>query len=110
MTLALDAQNKRVETVEGLAQGDKLHPLQDAFIRHDALQCGFCTPGFLMSCKHLLDKNKRPTLAQVKDACSGNICRCGTYPRIFDAVLDVAGGGGNRRAAEDETIVTSKEA
>lgn len=94
MTLALDADGKKVETIESLGRGDELHPLQAAFIEHDALQCGFCTPGFLMSSKALLDKNKRPTLDDVKNACSGNLCRCGTYPRIFDAVLDVAGGGG----------------
>ncbi len=90
MTLALDADGKKVETIESLARGDELHPLQAAFIEHDALQCGFCTPGFLMSSKALLDKNKRPTLDDVKNACSGNLCRCGTYPRIFEAVLDVA--------------------
>lgn len=90
MMLALDADGKRVETVESLAKGDDLHPLQEQFIKHDALQCGFCTPGFLMSSKALLDKNKRPTLDDVKNACAGNLCRCGTYPRIFDAVLDAA--------------------
>ena len=90
MTLALDAEGKKVETVEGLAQGDKLHPLQSAFIEHDALMCGFCTPGFIMASKALLDQNKQPTLADVKNACSGNLCRCGTYPRIFDAVLDAS--------------------
>lgn len=91
-TLALDAQNKKIETVEGLAKGNKLHPLQAAFIEHDALMCGFCTPGFLMSCKALLDKNKQPTLDDVKNACAGNLCRCGTYPRIFEAALDAADG------------------
>ena len=90
MTLALDADGKKVETVESLARGDKLHPLQAAFIERDALQCGFCTPGFLMSSKALLDKNKRPTVDDVKNACSGNLCRCGTYPHIFEAVLDAA--------------------
>ena len=90
MTLALDADGKKVETVEGLEKNGTLHPLQAAFIEHDALMCGFCTPGFLMSCKHLLDTNKNPTLDDVKEACAGNICRCGTYPRIFDAVLDAA--------------------
>jgi aerobic-type carbon monoxide dehydrogenase small subunit (CoxS/CutS family) len=90
MTLALDADGKNVETVEGLAKGGKYHPLQTAFVEHDALMCGFCTPGFVMSCKSLLDKNKNPTLDEVKDACAGNICKCGTYPRIFEAVLDAA--------------------
>jgi aerobic-type carbon monoxide dehydrogenase small subunit (CoxS/CutS family) len=90
MTLALDADGKKVQTVEGLEKNGKLHPLQSAFVEHDALMCGFCTPGFLMSCKHLLDTNKNPTLDDVKNACAGNICRCGTYPRIFEAVLDAA--------------------
>ena len=93
MTLAVDAEGKRVETVEGLAKGSKYHPLQTAFVQHDALMCGFCTPGFLMSCKALLDANKNPTLDDVKNACSGNICRCGTYPRIFEAALDAAKKG-----------------
>jgi xanthine dehydrogenase YagT iron-sulfur-binding subunit len=90
MTLALDAQGKKVETVEGLAQGDTLHPLQAAFVEHDALMCGFCTPGFLMSCKALLDANKNPSVDDVKNACAGNLCRCGTYPRIFEAAVDAA--------------------
>lgn len=90
-TLAVDADGATVETVEGLEKNGKLHPVQEAFIQHDALMCGFCTPGFLMSCKNLLDKNAKPTLAQIKDACSGNLCRCGTYPHIFDAVLDASG-------------------
>ena len=94
-TLAVDADGKRVETVEGLARGDHYHALQTAFVEHDALMCGFCTPGFLMSSKALLDKNPRPTLADVKNACAGNICRCGTYPRIFEAVLAAAEKGAN---------------
>lgn len=90
MTLALDAEGRKVETVEGLAKGDNYHPLQTAFVERDALMCGFCTPGFLMSCKALLDTNKSPTRDDVKDACAGNLCRCGTYPNIFDAALDAA--------------------
>lgn len=93
MTLALDADGKKIETVEGLAKGDRYHPLQVAFVERDALMCGFCTPGFLMSSKALLDKNKNPSLDEVKTACSGNLCRCGTYPRIFEAVLDAAKKG-----------------
>lgn len=93
MTLAVEAEGRKVETVEGMAKGNKYHPLQTAFVEHDALMCGFCTPGFLMSSKALLDKNKNPTLEDVKNACCGNICRCGTYPRIFEAVLDAAKKG-----------------
>lgn len=88
--LAVDAQGKRIETVEGLSQNGQLHPLQQAFVERDALMCGFCTPGFIMSLKALLDQNKQPTLAQVKQACAGNICRCGAYNRIFEAALAAA--------------------
>jgi Aerobic-type carbon monoxide dehydrogenase, small subunit CoxS/CutS homologs len=90
MTLALDCEGRKVETVEGLAKGDRYHPLQVAFVEKDALMCGFCTPGFLMSSKALLDRNPRPSLDDVKNACAGNLCRCGTYPRIFEAVLEAA--------------------
>jgi xanthine dehydrogenase YagT iron-sulfur-binding subunit len=91
MTLALDAVGKPIETIEGLEQSKKkLHPLQDAFIEHDALQCGFCTSGMIMSAKHLLDKTKSPNSEQIKDAVSGNLCRCGTYPHVFNAVETAA--------------------
>jgi aerobic-type carbon monoxide dehydrogenase small subunit (CoxS/CutS family) len=86
MMLAVDAVGKKITTIEGLAKGDKLHPIQEAFVKHDALQCGFCTPGMVMACKALLDKNKSPSLVQIKRGLSGNICRCGTYNRIFAAV------------------------
>jgi xanthine dehydrogenase YagT iron-sulfur-binding subunit len=90
MVLAVDAVGKRINTIEGLAQGDKLHPIQEAFCNNDALQCGFCTPGMIMACKALLDKEKKPTLAQIKRGLSGNICRCGTYNNIFKAVEEAA--------------------
>ncbi|MEO6435083.1 MAG: (2Fe-2S)-binding protein [Tepidisphaeraceae bacterium] len=90
MTLALDARGREIKTIEGLASGDKLHPVQEQFIEHDALQCGFCTPGMVMSCAALLERNKAPTLDDVKQACSGNLCRCGTYPKVFDATLAAA--------------------
>ncbi len=88
--LALDADGASLETVEGLADGDKLHPVQEAFVKHDALQCGFCTPGFIMSCVSLLRENDQPTLEEIKTGVSGNLCRCGTYPNIFKAVADAA--------------------
>jgi aerobic-type carbon monoxide dehydrogenase small subunit (CoxS/CutS family) len=72
-----------------------MHPLQAAFVKHDALQCGFCTPGMVMSCAALLERNPHPSEADVRHAVSGNLCRCGTYPKIFAATLDVAGGGRN---------------
>jgi len=91
MTLALDAIGKPIETIEGLEESkDKLHPVQDAFIEHDALQCGFCTSGMIMSAKYLLDKTKSPTSEEIKEAVSGNICRCGTYPHVFKAVETAA--------------------
>jgi xanthine dehydrogenase YagT iron-sulfur-binding subunit len=90
MTLAITAQDAQIQTVESLAKGDDLHPVQEAFIEHDALMCGFCTPGFIMSIKSLLDRNPTPTLDQVKSACQGNVCRCGTYPRVFEAALAAA--------------------
>ena len=86
MMLAMDAQDKQITTVEGLASGDDLHPVQEAFVQHDALMCGFCTPGFVVSSAALLSENAKPTLEEIKVGLSGNTCRCGTYPFIFDAV------------------------
>ena len=86
MMLAIDAQGMQITTVEGLATDDDLHPVQEAFIQHDALMCGFCTPGFIVSSAALLNENSNPTLEEIKVGLSGNTCRCGTYPFIFDAV------------------------
>lgn len=91
MMLASDAVGAEVTTVEGLAQGDKLDPIQESFIKHDALQCGFCTPGLLVACRGLLNTTPKPSLDEIKQALSGNICRCGTYTNIFNAVLDASG-------------------
>jgi len=90
MTLALDARGRRITTIEGLAEGDTLHPVQQAFIEHDAMQCGFCTPGMVMSCAALVNRNPACTLDDVKAAISGHLCRCGTYPNIFAATLAAA--------------------
>ena len=91
MTLAADAVGKKITTIEGVSpDDDHLHPVQAAFVAHDALMCGFCTPGFVMSVRNYLDKNPRATLAEIKHACAGNTCRCGTYPRVFEAALDAA--------------------
>jgi len=90
MTLAVDAVGHKITTIEGLSHSEHLHPVQTAFIKHDALQCGFCTPGMVMSCAALLKRNANPTLADVKHAVSGNLCRCGTYPKVFAATLDAA--------------------
>lgn len=90
MTLAVDVGNRQVTTIEGLSDGERLHPVQAAFVKHDAMQCGFCTPGMVMSCAALLERNPNPTLADVKHAVSGNLCRCATYPKVFAATLDAA--------------------
>jgi aerobic-type carbon monoxide dehydrogenase small subunit (CoxS/CutS family) len=90
MTLALDARERSITTIEGLSREGELHPVQKAFIEHDALQCGFCTPGMVMSCAQLVDKNPQCTLDDVKTAISGHLCRCGTYPNIFKATLAAA--------------------
>ncbi|TEB06208.1 4-hydroxybenzoyl-CoA reductase subunit gamma [Pelotomaculum schinkii] len=86
LTLAITCNGKKITTVEGLAQGGQLHPLQEAFINHGAIQCGYCTPGMLMSAKGLLDKNPKPTLEEIKLAISGNLCRCTGYKRIVEAI------------------------
>lgn len=88
--LAIEAQGRPIQTVEGLGRPDKLHPLQAAFVEHDAQQCGFCTPGFVMAAKALLDVNPQPTLDEVHHGLSGNFCRCGTYAGMRKAVLEVA--------------------
>lgn len=90
MTLAFDVREHGITTIEGLSREGKLHPVQRAFIEHDALQCGFCTPGMVMSCAHLVNKNPDCTLEDVKTAISGHLCRCGTYPNIFKATLAAA--------------------
>jgi xanthine dehydrogenase YagT iron-sulfur-binding subunit len=90
MTLAVDAVGRKITTIEGLSHGGTMHAVQAAFVKHDAMQCGFCTPGMVMSCAALLERNKNPSLADVKHAVSGNLCRCGTYPKVFAATLDVA--------------------
>jgi xanthine dehydrogenase YagT iron-sulfur-binding subunit len=90
MLLAIDVGDRKVTTIEGLADGEELHPVQSAFIAHDAVQCGFCAPGLVMSCAALLEKNPNPSLDDVKVATSGHLCRCGTYPHVFAATLDAA--------------------
>ncbi len=88
--LAAEALNKKIETIEGLETGNKLHPIQDAFIEYDAVQCGICIPGMVMSAKALLDTNLDPTESEIKTAVSGNLCRCGTYPNTVKAVIAAA--------------------
>jgi carbon-monoxide dehydrogenase small subunit len=90
LVLAVEADGRELETVEGLSKEGDLHPLQKAFIDHNAVQCGFCTPGMLMSAKGLLDHNPNPSKQEVREALAGNLCRCTGYVRIIDAVLDAS--------------------
>jgi aerobic carbon-monoxide dehydrogenase small subunit len=92
MLLAVQADGSRVETVEGLGQDGELTPLQQAFSDHHGLQCGYCTPGMLMSAKYLLDNNPEPTEAEIRKGIQGNICRCTGYVNIVEAIKEAAGG------------------
>jgi aerobic carbon-monoxide dehydrogenase small subunit len=87
------AHGARITTIEGLARDDRLHPLQEAFLACGGAQCGICTPGMILAAIHLLDKEPRPTLEQIKEGLSGNLCRCTGYMQIFEAVKKVARGG-----------------
>ena len=93
MLLAVQADGAAIETVEGLAPDGELHPLQQAFSDHHALQCGYCTPGMLLSAKHLLDANPSPSEDEIRKAIQGNICRCTGYVNIVEAIASVARGG-----------------
>ncbi len=88
ITLAIEAEGKEIETIEGLSNGGNLHPLQKAFIDHHSFQCGFCTPGVIMAAKSLLDRNPEPTEKEVRHAVAGNICRCTGYDNIVDGILN----------------------
>ena len=90
LVLAVEAQGKMIETVEGLAQKGELHPLQQAFLEHGAVQCGFCTPGVLMAAKGLLSENPKPSEEEVRSAIAGNLCRCTGYNKYVEAILDAA--------------------
>ena len=92
LTLALTVQKRLVETVEGLQQGKELHPLQKSFHEHGAFQCGFCTSGMLMSAKSLLNENPKPSRAEIKAHMAGNLCRCGSYSEVVEAIEVVAAG------------------
>lgn len=93
MTLTMDVNNKEITTIEGLLSNGKLHPVQEAFIEKDGMQCGFCTPGQIMTAVAFLNKNPNPTLEDVKLGMSGNLCRCGAYPKILESVLAAARKG-----------------
>ncbi|HUG43145.1 MAG TPA: (2Fe-2S)-binding protein [Acidobacteriota bacterium] len=91
--LAIDAQGLEIETVESLGTPDRLHPVQSAFVKHDALQCGFCTPGFVVVAKAFLDEHPKATRKEIEKGLGGNLCRCGTYAGIREALLELTGKG-----------------
>jgi xanthine dehydrogenase YagT iron-sulfur-binding subunit len=91
--LAIEAQGKQITTVESLMEGSKLHPIQQAFVDHDASQCGFCTPGFVVACKAFLDKHPHPSADDLRRGLSGNLCRCGTYAGIREVIAQAARRG-----------------
>lgn len=93
LSLAVMNQGKKVTTIEGLAQGDQLHPMQEAFLKHDGFQCGYCTPGQIMSAICCIREGHAGSAAEVREYMSGNICRCGAYPNIIDAIMEVKNGG-----------------
>jgi xanthine dehydrogenase YagT iron-sulfur-binding subunit len=95
LTLAATCEDRAVLTIEGLSKDEHLHPMQQAFIRHDAFQCGYCTPGQILSAVALLSEGRATSDADIREFMSGNLCRCGAYPNIVAAIRDVAEGGGN---------------
>jgi xanthine dehydrogenase YagT iron-sulfur-binding subunit len=94
LTLAVQCEGRGVTTIEGLARDGELHPLQEAFIRHDGFQCGYCTPGQIMSAVALLDEGRAGSEEEIREFMSGNLCRCGAYPNIVAAIREVAAEGG----------------
>jgi len=93
LSLAVMNEGKKITTIEGLANGDKLHPMQEAFIKHDGFQCGYCTPGQIMSAVCCVKEGHANSADEVREYMSGNICRCGAYPNIIDAIMEVKKGG-----------------
>jgi xanthine dehydrogenase YagT iron-sulfur-binding subunit len=98
MTLAVEAEGKEITTLEGLMKGEELGPVQQAFLEHDAFQCGYCTPGQIVAAEGLLRGNPRPTAVEIQEGMGGNLCRCGAYPHIFRAVGSAAAGRGTAAA------------
>lgn len=93
LSLAVMNHGKKITTIEGLANGDKLHPMQEAFMKHDGFQCGYCTPGQIMSAIGCIREGHANTPEEIREYMSGNICRCGAYPNIIDAIVEVKKGG-----------------
>lgn len=101
LTLAVACTGKEITTIEGLRKGDELHPLQDAFIQKGAIQCGMCTPGFILTAKALLEENPHPSEMEVREAISGNLCRCTGYVKVVEAIMSASGQEG---AAQGRTV------
>ena len=93
LSLAVMQDGKKITTIEGLADGDKLHPMQEAFIKHDGFQCGYCTPGQIMSAVACIREGRASSQDEIREFMSGNICRCGAYPNIVNAIMEVKNGG-----------------
>lgn len=102
LTLTASVEKRQVMTVEGLMQDEELHPIQQAFVEHNAIQCGFCTPGLIMSTKALLDENPHPDENEIKEAIAGNLCRCTGYQQVLEAILDVSGQHYGNECREDD--------
>jgi carbon-monoxide dehydrogenase small subunit len=96
LMLAIDARGKEILTIEGLSEGEKLDPIQESFLKNGGLQCGFCTPGMVMSAKALLNENPNPTLIETREAIAGNLCRCTGYQHIINSIMDVSSQGAER--------------
>ena len=94
LVLAAQANGKKITTIEGVAEGEELHPIQEAFVEHGAIQCGFCSPGMILSGKNLLESNPKPTDLEIRTAISGNLCRCTGYQKIVEAIKDASEKGG----------------
>ena len=97
LVLAVDAKEREITTIEGLAEGENLHPIQKAFVEEGAIQCGFCTPGMILTAKALLDENPHPGREQIRDAISGNLCRCTGYRKIVSAIESVSRTPGTKK-------------
>src|SRR5512136_498268 len=104
LLLAAEVQGKEIITIEGLALGEKLHPVQEAFVKYGGTQCGFCTPGMILTAKALLDKNPSPTEGEIRQAISGNLCRCTGYTKIVESVM--AASGQRVRSSEKEVAIS----
>jgi carbon-monoxide dehydrogenase small subunit len=102
-TLAVTAREKNILTIEGLTEGTTLHPIQKAFVDHGAIQCGFCTPGMILSAKAFLDDNPNPSKEEIKEALAGNLCRCTGYVKIVEAILAAAEVIGKKRRQFDQS-------